>query len=170
MPWSRRVPGASAAGTRGRAGQEEWQRALAAAARRLEAAWLALLAGARAEQDRWKAEIDRVRGVAPAYPAAVAHHRGSAGGGYLSGTGAGRVLARAVRAAPVGGALVVWSVTVIGVGIDLVDLERVRSLLTRKGEQAMTRFFSDREREYLATRPDAYRPCRSPHCGQGGGL
>lgn len=55
------VPGASASGTRGWAGQEDWQRALAAAARRLEAAWLALAAGAQAEQDRWKAEIDRAR-------------------------------------------------------------------------------------------------------------
>jgi holo-[acyl-carrier protein] synthase len=50
---------------------------------------------------------------------------------------------------------VVSSVTVIGVGIDLVDLQRVRSLLASKGEKAMTRFFSDRERAYLATRPDA---------------
>jgi holo-[acyl-carrier protein] synthase len=45
-------------------------------------------------------------------------------------------------------------VTMIGVGIDLVDLERVRHLLSNKGEHAMTRFFSDRERQYLATRPD----------------
>ena len=45
--------------------------------------------------------------------------------------------------------------TVIGVGIDLVDLERVRRLLESKGEQAMTRFFSVHEREYMATRPDA---------------
>jgi holo-[acyl-carrier protein] synthase len=44
---------------------------------------------------------------------------------------------------------------VVGVGIDLVDLERVRALLANKGEQAMTRFFSDNERQYLATRPDA---------------
>lgn len=44
---------------------------------------------------------------------------------------------------------------VIGVGIDLVDLERVRLLLANKGDQAMTRFFSEKEREYLATRPDA---------------
>jgi holo-[acyl-carrier protein] synthase len=50
---------------------------------------------------------------------------------------------------------VVAPVTVIGVGIDLVDLERVRLLLANKGEQAMTRFFSAREREYLATRTDA---------------
>jgi holo-[acyl-carrier protein] synthase len=46
-------------------------------------------------------------------------------------------------------------VTVIGVGIDLVDLERVRALLASKGDQAMTRFFSEKEREYLASRPDA---------------
>jgi holo-[acyl-carrier protein] synthase len=45
-------------------------------------------------------------------------------------------------------------VSVVGVGIDLVDLERIRHLLADKGEQAMTRFFSDHEREYLATRPD----------------
>jgi holo-[acyl-carrier protein] synthase len=50
---------------------------------------------------------------------------------------------------------VVTFVMVIGVGIDLVDLERVRALLANKGEQAMTRFFSSEEREYLATRPDA---------------
>ncbi len=46
-------------------------------------------------------------------------------------------------------------VTVVGVGIDLVDLERIRRLLANKGEHAMTRFFSDSERQYLATRPDA---------------
>ena len=45
--------------------------------------------------------------------------------------------------------------TVVGVGIDLVDLERIRILLASKGEHAMARFFSDREREYLGTRPDA---------------
>jgi holo-[acyl-carrier protein] synthase len=46
-------------------------------------------------------------------------------------------------------------VTVIGVGIDLVDLERVKLLLANKGERALVRFFSDREREYLASRADA---------------
>jgi holo-[acyl-carrier protein] synthase len=46
-------------------------------------------------------------------------------------------------------------VTVVGVGIDLVDLERIRALLASKGEQAMAKFFSDREREYLGTRADA---------------
>ena len=45
--------------------------------------------------------------------------------------------------------------TFVGVGIDLVDLARVRALLADKGEQAMTRFFSDHERQYLASRPDA---------------
>jgi holo-[acyl-carrier protein] synthase len=46
------------------------------------------------------------------------------------------------------------SVTVIGVGIDLVDLERVRRLLSHKGEQAMVRFFSEREQQYLGSRAD----------------
>lgn len=44
--------------------------------------------------------------------------------------------------------------TVIGVGIDLVDLERIRHLLANRGEQAMSRLFSANEREYLASRPD----------------
>lgn len=55
------IPGAAASGTRGQAGQEDWERALAGAARRLEAAWLALAAIARAEQDRWQGEIERAR-------------------------------------------------------------------------------------------------------------
>ena len=45
--------------------------------------------------------------------------------------------------------------TVVGVGIDLVDLERIRKLLAGKGEHAMTRLFTDSEREYLASRTDA---------------
>jgi holo-[acyl-carrier protein] synthase len=51
--------------------------------------------------------------------------------------------------------LVEQGVSVVGVGIDLVDLARIRQLLTDKGEQAMQRFFSDTEREYLGTRTDA---------------
>ena len=47
------------------------------------------------------------------------------------------------------------SLRVVGVGIDLVDLERIRQLLADKGEHAMHRFFLDREREYLGTRADA---------------
>jgi hypothetical protein len=67
------VPAAAAAGLRGRMGQEEWQRALATAARRLESAWLALSGSALTEQDRWKAEIDRVRAWRrPAWPLWIA--------------------------------------------------------------------------------------------------
>jgi hypothetical protein len=55
------VPAAAAAGSRGRANQDEWQRALATAARRLESAWLALVSSARLEQERWQAEIGRAR-------------------------------------------------------------------------------------------------------------
>lgn len=43
---------------------------------------------------------------------------------------------------------------VIGVGVDLVDLERVAQLLAHKGEHAMRKFFTDEERAYLATRED----------------
>ncbi len=46
------------------------------------------------------------------------------------------------------------AVNVIGVGVDLVDLERVARLLSNKGEHAMQKFFTDEERAYLATRPD----------------
>jgi len=45
-------------------------------------------------------------------------------------------------------------VNVIGVGVDLVDLERIARLLASKGEHAMQRFFTDEERAYLGTRPD----------------
>jgi holo-[acyl-carrier protein] synthase len=45
-------------------------------------------------------------------------------------------------------------VNVIGVGVDLVDLERVARLLSHKGEHAMQKFFTEAERAYLATRPD----------------
>jgi hypothetical protein len=55
------VPAAAASGARGRQGLEEWQRELAAAARRLESAWLALSSAALTEQERWKVEIERVR-------------------------------------------------------------------------------------------------------------
>jgi holo-[acyl-carrier protein] synthase len=51
--------------------------------------------------------------------------------------------------------VVVAPVTVVGVGIDLVDLERIRAILTNKGERALARFFSEGERLYLASRPDA---------------
>jgi hypothetical protein len=55
------VPAATASGTRGQLGQEQWQVALATAARRLESAWLALAVTARQEQERWNRDIQRVR-------------------------------------------------------------------------------------------------------------
>ena len=44
--------------------------------------------------------------------------------------------------------------SVVGVGIDLVDLERIARMLENKGEHAMGRLFTAEERAYLATRPD----------------
>jgi holo-[acyl-carrier protein] synthase len=45
-------------------------------------------------------------------------------------------------------------VSVVGVGIDLVDLERIARMLSGKGEHAMARLFTAEERAYLGTRPD----------------
>ena len=44
--------------------------------------------------------------------------------------------------------------SVIGVGIDLVDLARVGRMLEAKGQHALRRLFTEAEREYLAGRPD----------------
>jgi hypothetical protein len=55
------IPAAAASGRRGQLGQDEWQLALAAAARRLESAWQALVEAAQVEQERWQMEIDQVR-------------------------------------------------------------------------------------------------------------
>jgi len=44
--------------------------------------------------------------------------------------------------------------SVIGVGIDLVDLDRIARMLSDKGEHAMARLFTPEERVYLGTRPD----------------
>ena len=44
-------------------------------------------------------------------------------------------------------------VSVVGVGIDLVDIARVERMLADKGEHALGRLFTDEERAYLATRP-----------------
>lgn len=46
---------------RGAAGAQGWQAAVGSAARRLESAWIALETGARREQERWAAEVARVR-------------------------------------------------------------------------------------------------------------
>jgi hypothetical protein len=86
------VPAAAASGARGRLGQEDWQRALEATARRLESAWLALTLAAKEEQDRWSREIERVRGWRrPSWPPwlitatllALATYLGLVLGGYL---------------------------------------------------------------------------------------
>jgi hypothetical protein len=55
------VPAAAAPGSRGRSGQDDWQRALATTARRLESSWLALESASQREQERWMAEVHRVR-------------------------------------------------------------------------------------------------------------
>jgi hypothetical protein len=52
---------AASSRSRGPAEATAWQSALAAAARRLEAAWMALEESSRAEQEQWAAEIARVR-------------------------------------------------------------------------------------------------------------
>jgi holo-[acyl-carrier protein] synthase len=39
---------------------------------------------------------------------------------------------------------------IVGVGIDLVEVERMRRLLDRKGERVLERLFTDGEREYAA--------------------
>ncbi|HEU4526227.1 MAG TPA: holo-ACP synthase [Gemmatimonadales bacterium] len=44
--------------------------------------------------------------------------------------------------------------SVLGVGIDLVDLDRIARLLSDKGEHAMAKLFTPEERVYLDTRPD----------------
>jgi hypothetical protein len=86
------VPGAAAPGSRGHEGRQAWERALAGAARRLEAAWLALVASARVEQDRWNAEIERARAwrrpttilwLISALALATATYLGLVLGGYL---------------------------------------------------------------------------------------
>lgn len=46
------------------------------------------------------------------------------------------------------------ALSVVGVGIDLVDLDRIARMLEDKGEHAMGRLFTTEERAYLATRPD----------------
>lgn len=77
---------------RGTEGAAAWQAALGSVARRLESAWLALEDSARREQERWGAEIARVRAWRrPAWPVwlvsavvlAVAVWLGLVLGGYI---------------------------------------------------------------------------------------
>jgi hypothetical protein len=87
------VPAAAASGARGRLGQEEWHRALAATARRLESSWLALITAARREQERWKGEVESIRAWRrPRWPLwlitvlllAIATYLGLVLGGYVA--------------------------------------------------------------------------------------
>ena len=86
------VHGTGTSRGRGTAGAQAWQAALGAAARRLESAWLALEDAARLEQERWAAEIARVRAWRrPTWPiwlvtgivVAAAGYLGLVLGGYL---------------------------------------------------------------------------------------
>ena len=111
-------------------------------------------AGGAAEQERWAAEIATVRAWRrPTWPVwlitavLVARPRPTWASSWAD-TCRCRRRSRACRL------LVGPAVNVIGVGVDLVDLERVARLLAHKGEHAMQKFFTDEERAYLATRPD----------------
>jgi holo-[acyl-carrier protein] synthase len=46
---------------------------------------------------------------------------------------------------------------IVGVGIDLVEVERMRQLLERKGERALSRLFTEGERAYAATHREPAR-------------
>ncbi len=46
---------------------------------------------------------------------------------------------------------------IAGIGIDLVDVQRVRRLIDRKGERALQRLFTDGERAYADTHPEPAR-------------
>ena len=46
---------------------------------------------------------------------------------------------------------------IVGVGVDLVEVARMRGLLDRKGERALARLFTDGERQYAATHREPAR-------------
>lgn len=46
---------------------------------------------------------------------------------------------------------------IVGIGIDLVEVQRMRDLLARKGERALYRLFTDGERTYALTHPEPER-------------
>ncbi len=46
---------------------------------------------------------------------------------------------------------------IVGIGIDLVEIERMRLLLLRKGTRALERMFTARERTYAHTHPQPER-------------
>ena len=45
----------------------------------------------------------------------------------------------------------------VGIGIDMVEVERMRRLLERKGERALDRMFTAAERDYAHTHPEPER-------------
>ncbi len=46
---------------------------------------------------------------------------------------------------------------IVGVGIDMVEVERMRRLLERKGERALTRLFTEGEIAYAQSHPEPAR-------------
>lgn len=100
----RTIPAASAAGSRGAAGLEEWRDALLAVARRLESAWIALEDAAAHEPAVWSPAIQQVRAWRrPTWPVwtvtalvvLVAAYVGLVLGGFLPAVGPVGELAKA---------------------------------------------------------------------------
>ncbi len=46
---------------------------------------------------------------------------------------------------------------IVGVGVDIVEIERMQKLLDRKGDRALTRLFTEGERAYAASHPEPAR-------------
>jgi holo-[acyl-carrier protein] synthase len=46
---------------------------------------------------------------------------------------------------------------IVGIGVDMVDVARMRRLLDRKGERALVRLFTEGERAYAAMHPEPAR-------------
>lgn len=46
---------------------------------------------------------------------------------------------------------------IVGIGIDLVEVQRMRDLLARKGERALRRLFTEGERSYSLAHPEPER-------------
>ncbi len=44
--------------------------------------------------------------------------------------------------------------SVVGIGIDVVEVERARTILARFGERALVRFLTSEERDYVLRQPD----------------
>ena len=42
---------------------------------------------------------------------------------------------------------------IVGIGVDLVDIERIERMLAEKGERAVRRLFSEEEARYCSARP-----------------